>query len=194
MSRTDASGQPFFFGPGIWLTAALAAMLFFGCRRDEGAVLLAPPYADDKIGDVSAVWSDTGEERAFAEGRRLDGPEVRFRYRVDVRNRLEEKVFLRLEEFNLIAADGVAIAKDPARVECALNAGRTTGVLSGEIWVPKRRVQEVRSFRIGHLSVPLGDRARAAYREWLLKGRPGATTEVDAEIGRYAAVPACMAR
>ena len=194
MSRTKA-GCRCLFRSALWLSiGVLSTTTLSSCSRDEGAVVLTPPYADDKIGDVSAVWSNTGEERAFAEGRRLDGPEVRFRYRVDVRNRLQEKVFLRLDEFSLIAADGLEIAKDRARVECALNAGRTTGVLSGEIWVPKRRVQEVQRFHIRHISVPLSERALASYREWLLQGRPGAAAEIDAEINLAAAAPSCMAR
>lgn len=171
---------------------ALLIGLLVSCSHDDTIKLAAPFNDRTVVGDVSAVWSNTGEERGFAAGDRLAEPDVRFSYRVDVHNRLGDKLFVRLGEFQLVGENGLPLATDPVRVECALADGATRGVLAGDIWVAKHATGMVKAFRVSHFAVPLSDRGRALYREWQLQGRPGAAAEIDAEIARYAAMPPCL--
>jgi hypothetical protein len=164
-----------------------------GCS-DKNKVILTPPFdGHAKIGEVTASWQTTGEERAFAEGRKLETPEVRFQYRIDVRNRLEDKMFVRLSEFRLMNAGGGELAKDVRRVDCILSVGDSSGVIRGEVWVAKDAADDISGFGITHFSVPLGEIGRGHYREWALQGRTGDAATVDAEIAGYAAAPACPA-
>src|SRR5512134_3825211 len=90
-----------------------------GCNRDEGKVILKPPFdAKAKVGEVTATWQATGEERAFADARKLAAPQVRLQYQVNVANRLADKMFVRLSDFRLTDKNGVELGKDVARVEC----------------------------------------------------------------------------
>jgi len=163
-----------------------------GCNRDEGKVILKPPFdAKAKVGEVTASWQPAGEERAFAEGRKLAAPQVRMQYQVNVRNRLSEKMFVRLSEFRLTDEDGVELGKDAARVDCVLRVGDSTGVLRGEVWVAKDAADDVSEFAINHFVVPLSEVGQGHYREWVLQGRKGDEASVDAEIVSYAAAPAC---
>lgn len=172
------------------LGIALAA-----CARDTTTEPLVAPFNERTIlGEVSAVWSNTSEERGFAGGTRLQEPEIRFQYRVDVRNRLGDKLFVRPGDFQLVDEHGLALGSDGASVECSLGSGATQAILTGDVWVRKRAVSKVRTFRIARFAVPLNERGRGLYREWLLQGRPGAAAAIDAEIARYAAAPPCPAR
>jgi hypothetical protein len=176
-----------------WLILVVA-VASAGCSRDGNKVILTPPFNDGtKIGEVSAQWENTGEERAFADGRKLDMPEVRFQYRVNVRNRLQDKVFVRLGGFRLVNEAGSEMGKSAARIECVLSVGDTPGLLRGDVWVPARGVRDVSGFGVTHFAVPLSERGRALYREWALQGRKSDAAAVDAEIGAYAAAPACAA-
>ena len=175
-------------------TVLLAMVLVAGCSRDRNAVMLTAPFNDStKIGQLTAVWEDAGDERAFAGGTRLAEPEVRFRFRVDAQNRLGDRLFVRLGNFQLVDATGLGLAAADASIACALSAGTTEGVLSGDVWVPKRTAKNVAGFRISHFAVPLSDRGRSLYREWLLQGRAQDAAQIDSEIGRYAAAPPCLA-
>jgi hypothetical protein len=163
-----------------------------GCNRDEGKVILKPPFdAKAKVGEVTASWEPTGEERAFADGRKLAAPQVRLQYQVNVQNRLAEKMFVRLSEVRLTDKDGVALGQDAARVDCVLRVGDSAGVLRGEVWVAKDKADEVSGFAITHLVVPLSEIGQGHYREWMLQGRKSDEASVDAEIAGYAAAPAC---
>jgi hypothetical protein len=143
---------------------------------------------------VTAEWKATDDERAFADARRLPEPEVRVRYRVDLRNDLEEKVFVRLEAFTLVDTDGLTLGADGAEVACTLGTGAVEGVLAGDVWLPKRALERVQTFRVGQLAVPLSERGRALYREWRMAGQSGAAAAVDAEITGFAASPPCTPR
>jgi hypothetical protein len=163
-----------------------------GCNRDEGKVILKPPFdAKAKVGEVTATWQATGEERAFAEGRKLPAPQVRLQYQVNVQNRLSEKMFVRLSDFRLTDKSGVELGKDAARADCVLRVGDSNGVLRGEVWVSKDAADDVSEFAINHFVVPLSEIGLGHYREWVLQGRKGDEASVDAEIVSYAAAPAC---
>jgi len=176
------------------LTSGALILAFAGCSRDSHTLPMVPPYTDDAEGVITASWNNIGEERAFSGGARLKEPEVRFRYRLDARNDSDEKLFARLAEMQLVDRQGLALASDPARIECTLNSGETPGVLVGELWVPKSNAEAVHGFHVSRFAVPLGTRGVERYREWLLQGRPSQTAQVDAEIAQLAAAPPCAAR
>jgi len=143
------------------------------------------------MGRTSATWTVTDEERAFADATRLDEPEVRVRYRLDVESDLQDKIFLRLEKFAFVDEDGLALGSAVSETACTLAPGRTEAVMSGEVWLGRDASTRISDFRVADHAVPLSDPGRALYREWQLQGRPGAAAEIDAEIARYAAAPPC---
>lgn len=55
-----------FIARGAWFLLFSAT----GCHGDKGKIILNPPFdAKAKIGEVTATWQTSAEERAFAEGR-----------------------------------------------------------------------------------------------------------------------------
>ena len=173
----------------------LPVALLLACSGDPNRVVLAAPFdARAKLAEVTAVWTNTGEERTFAEAARVEEREVRFQYRVNARNRMQDRLYVRLGGFQLAAADGLVLGQDRAGIECTLDTGTTEGVLTGSVWLPKSKVEKVRRFRVSHFAVPLNERGRALYREWLLKKRPEQRAAIDAEIAAYTAAPPCAAR
>lgn len=181
--------------PRLGFVVGVFAALFVACSRDRGEVVLLAPYDDgEKLGAVHATWDNTGEQRGFAGGDRLAEPEVRFRYRVDARNRGDDKVFLRLAAAELLDDSGLPLGRAGEQVECLLASGETRGILSGEIWIPASKVKGVRSLHVRHFAAPLGGRGVKRYREWLLQGRADDAARVDAEIAQQAGVQACAGR
>lgn len=174
-------------------TVAAAGMLVLlaACRRTPDGLPLAAPGDDARLGTVSATWRPTEDERGFANAVRLDEPEVRFRYRVDMHNGVDEKLFVRLERFELVDAAGLTVAAADSTVECTLGPGTTEGALAGDVWIRKRDTDRVRDFRIRRFAAALGEDGRARYRAWLLKGRPGEEAAIDGEIARQAGAPPC---
>jgi hypothetical protein len=174
------------------LRIVIVTLMFAACNRDGTKVLLTPPFNDNtKVAEVAAHWDDSGEERSFAGGRKLEEPQTRVRYRVDARNRLEDKLFVRLSEFRLVGDGGAELGKDEAAIECVLSVGDSSGVLSGDVWMTKRAAQLITGFGITHYAVPLSERAQGLYREWALQGRKADAATVDAEIQKYANAPPC---
>ena len=178
--------------PSRFVAAVALGGLLASCSHDDTIKLAAPFNENTIVGEVSAVWSNTAAERGFAGGDRLKEPEVRFRYRLDVRSKLGDKLFVRLGGFELVGENGLPLGSDQTNVECIVGSGATPAILQGDVWIPKRVAGSVKAFRVSHLAIPLSDRGRALYREWLLQGRPGAAAEIDAEIARHAAAPACV--
>ncbi len=164
---------------------------FAGCHRSPEGLPLTAPGGDDRLGTVSATWQATDDERGFANAARLDEPEVRFRYRVDVHHGGDEKLFVRLERFELVDEGGLTVAAADEAVECTLAAGTAEGTLAGDVWVRKRDAERVRDFRIRRVAAALGDAGRVQYRAWLLQGRPGDGAAIDQEIARQAAAKPC---
>lgn len=180
---------------GVVVGGSVLCIGLAGCRHGGQTVPLTAPF-DERVvvGEVSAVWNSTGEERAFADAVRLKEPQIRFHYRADVRNRSGQKLFVRLGQFDLVDDKMLALGQDAASVDCTLSAGSVEGVLAGDIWVTKGHADKVRGFGLNHFAVPLDDRNRAHYRAFRLQGRPAETADIDAEIARYAAAPPCVSR
>jgi hypothetical protein len=173
---------------------ALALVLAASCSRNPGALTLTAPFNEDtKLGELTAVWKATGQERAFANASRLKEPEVEVQYRVDAQNSMKDPVFVRLGGFELLSGDGLALARDEAQIECALAPGRTQGVLSGSVWIAKSAAAKAGRFDVRRFAAPLGERGRALHREWLRQNRPGQDAAVDAELQAYGSAPACTA-
>lgn len=163
-----------------------------GCHDDSTRLYVTAPFNEEtELADVNAVWRDTGEERNFAESSRLDEPQVRFQYKVDLRNRLEHGLYVRLGGFQLVDDAGLSLGKADDSVKCVLAPGTTEAVLEGGVWVPKRSAKKVAGFRLRRFGVPLSERGRAMYREWLLQRRPEEGDAIDAELAGYAATPPC---
>jgi hypothetical protein len=172
--------------------AVSGLLVLAGCWGDSSGVYVTAPFNEKtELAEVSAVWKNTGEERVFAEASRLDEAQVRFQYRVDVENRLDDKLYLDLGKLELLDEEGLSLGGDTTEVKCVLGAGRSEAVLQGNVWVDKRLAKTVEGFRVDRFGVPLSDRGRAMYREWLLQGRPGEAAKIDAELAVYAGAPAC---
>jgi hypothetical protein len=179
---------------GRFAAAALVA-LAFGCWRDSNGVVLSAPFNDaTEIGRVTAVWKNTGEQRSFAGGTRLKAAEVRFQYRVDVKNELDEPLYVRLGAFELVGEDGLSLGRDETVRRCAVAASAEEAVLEGSVWVAQSAAKQVESFRLRRFAVPLSERGRALYREWLLQRRPGQQARIDATLAAHARAPGCTAR
>ena len=176
-----------------WLLPALALLpVLAACSQgDEGVELTAPFNAETEVADVTAIWTNSGQERTTAGETALKEPEVRVRYRVDVRNRLKGRLFVHLANFRLMDDQGKELSSDTQSAECTVGAGTTEGVLDGAVWVPKSAIDKTKEFRVDHFSVPLSARGRALYRQYLLERRPGAAAAIDAELARYVAAPPC---
>lgn len=182
---------------GFGLAAGLAAAILGGtlaarCSPPGTTSPLTAAFDDGRrVGSTTAVWERTGDERGFAGGARLAEPEIRFRYRVDVTNRTDDKVFVRLSDVALTTDNGLPLVTDSVRRECVLGPGDTPGVLTGEIWVPKGKVDTVAGLNLSRFAAPLGERDLPPYRAWLLQGRPGNEAAVNTEIAAQAAAPPC---
>lgn len=173
------------------VTAIALLLGFVGCHRSPEGLALGAPGGDARLGTVSATWQRTDDERGFANAARLDEPEVRFRYRVDLHNESDDKLYVRLDGFALVDEAGMAVANATDSVECTLGAGTAEGALSGDVWVKKRDAERVKSFGIRRFAARLGDEGRAQYRAWLLQGRGGDEAGVDREIAQQAAAKPC---
>ena len=173
------------------VVAAAMLVVLATCRRTPDGLPLPAAGDDARLGTVSATWQATEDERGFANAVRLDEPEVRFRYRVDVHNGVDEKLFVRLERFELVDASGLVVAAADGTVECTLGSGTTEGALVGDVWVRKRDTGRVQDFRVRRFAAALDEDGRARYRAWLLQGRPGEEAAIDREITRQAAAQPC---
>lgn len=172
--------------------AVSSAILLAGCWGDsDGMYVTAPFNHETELAELSATWQESDEERAFAEGSRLERPQVRFQYRVDVHNLLDDKLYLQLGKLELLDDSRLSMGAATEEVRCVLGAGKKEAILEGSVWVPKDSARKVKAFRVDRLGVPLSERGRAMYREWLLQGRPEDGAAIDAEIVAYAAAPPC---
>ncbi len=167
------------------------AMLGAGCTRTPEGLPIGAPGDDTRLGTVSATWQKTDDERGFANAARLDEPEVRFRYRADLHNAGDEKLFVRLERFELVDGASLPLGSASETVACTLGIGTTEGVLAGDVWVRKRDADRVEDFRVRRFAAALDEEGRARYRAWLLAGRSGEEAAVEQEITRQAAAPPC---
>ena len=147
------------------------------------------PFSDDTVvGELTATWSDSGEERPRAG---TTDRERKVTFRVDAVNYLSDGLALRLRDFRLLA--GGAAIDTAAVADCTLAPGATPRVLAGSVWVAASQARAIGGFQVERLAVPLSERGRAFYREFLLLQRPDAAA-IDAELAAYAAEPPCTSR
>jgi hypothetical protein len=173
-----------------WLRMAPLVLLCAGCTRSQGTIELLAPFSDDTVvGQITASWHAVGDARG-GEAAGADVREVAFH--IDATNRLSEPLYLRLRDFRLVAGDGTAAASS-ATAGCALPPGTTPGVLSGTLSMPAAQASSIRGFRLDHFALPLSERGRAFYREFLLEQRPDQAAAIDTELAVYVSAPACRA-
>lgn len=174
------------------IAATFASIVLGGCWRDSNGVYVTAPFNEaTELAELHAVWRNTGEERAFADASRLDEAQVRFQYRVDVHNHLEERLYLQLGKFELLDDARLSLGSADDGIRCVLAAGKIEGLLEGSVWVAKGSAEKVGGFRLDRFGVPLSERGRAMYREWLLQSRPEEGGAIDAELAVYASAPPC---
>jgi hypothetical protein len=170
-----------------WRGLALVLLTCAACSRSGGTLELLAPFSDDTVvGQVTASWRATGQARADAGG----AAEREVAFRIDAVNRLSDRLYVRLRGFRLIAGDGTA-SSSALIAECTLAPGTTPAVLRGTLWMPAAEVSALRGFQLDHFALPLSERGRAFYREFLLQQRPDRAAAIDAELTAYAAAPAC---
>lgn len=164
-------------GPVSGRGAALALavlVLVAGCRRREEGVFVTAPFNEHtRLARIDVAWEISGDTLGF-----------------DVRaeNRLSDRLYLRLGGLRLLDERGEVVGSSQEFRGCILAAGATDSVLRG---VLPRPAADVEGFEIERFGVPLSDRGRAIYREFLLQSGSGAPAEVDAEIAGYAGAPPC---
>jgi hypothetical protein len=166
----------------------VAALVLAGCARGQSSLPLLAAFSDEsRVGRITATWVATGLPHPATGG----GPAQReLRYSVDLLNESAEPVFVRLRDFRVLAGTAEA-ARAGETVACALRPGPNPGVLHGTLWVGDDRLAALNGFDLNRFAVPLSERGRAFYREFLLGQRPGDATAIDAEIATYTSAPAC---
>jgi hypothetical protein len=168
-----------------WVIAMLL-LIGGGCARSDQTVELKPAFSNDTVvGQLRPTWSPSGAERN-ADGVR----QQRIMLRVDAVNQLADSLYLRLSKIRLVGPDG-PISADETRTECALPPGTTDSVLQTSVWVPVASLDAIRGVEVDYFAVPLSQRGRAFYREFLLHQRPTDGAAIDAEIATYTAAPVC---
>jgi hypothetical protein len=173
---------------GWWVVGCL--LLGAACSRSSDTIELKPAFSDQTVvGELTASWRPDGESRVAAGD---GGTEQRVAFRIDAHNRLSEPIYLRLHDVGLIAPGASPAAGAP--FECTLRPGTTAAIVQGTAWIASGLVADIRGVRVDAFTVPLSERGRAFYREFLLRQRPGDAEAIDAEIAVYAAAPRCQSR
>lgn len=156
-----------------------------GCTRSEQTIDLKAAFSDDTIvGRLAATWHPAEERTSGTVAERA------VTVRVDAVNLLADRLYLRLDGLRLIGPNGPT-GLDQAHSECAVPANGRSTVLQVTAWVPAAQASGIRGIAIEQLAVPLSERGRAFYREFLLRKRGGPVATIDAELDTYAAAPPC---
>lgn len=154
-----------------------------GCQRGQPELpLIAAFSVETEVGRLRPAWHETGATRPGP-----NGVEREIAYRVDAHNALSDRVYLRLGGVRLLGG-GAVVGRDERVRECALAPGETEAVLSGTVWVGAAPPDGI---EVDRIAVPLSERGRAFYREFLIAQRPGDQAAIDAEIAAKSNVPAC---
>lgn len=160
-------------------------VLSAGCTRSEQTIDLKAAFSDDTVvGHLEATWS-AAPERASE-----NGAQRAVTLRIDAVNLLADRLYLRLGGLRLIGPHG-PIGLDESHSDCAVPANGTSAVLQATAWVPAAEASGIRGITVEQLAVPLSERGRAFYREFLLRKRGGPVAPIDAELDTYAAAPPC---
>jgi hypothetical protein len=167
-----------------WRILAFALSACAGCTRSEQIIELKAAFSDATVvAELRPLWTATGEDRAGAQGM-----ERRFILHIDAVNRLSEPIHLRLSDLRVNGGNAAVGTRGLAA--CALAPGLTRNVMQTDVWLPAEAAA-ARAIEIDSFALPLSERGRAFYREFLLQRRPDAAAAIDAEIAAAAAVPAC---
>ena len=165
----------------------LLAMLVLaaGCARSEQTIDLKAAFSDETIvGHLRVAWR-AGQERSGA-----DGAQRAVTVRIDAANLLGDRLYLRLSGPRLIGPQA-PIGLAPTPDACTLAAHGASTVLQATAWVPAADAPSIRGVAVERLAVPLSERGRAFYREFLLRQRGGPAATIDAELDAYAGAPPC---
>lgn len=164
----------------LWTVLAAAAML--ACRRaDPGVPIVAPFNDESRIGRITATWEP-------APG---DSSNRTLQYTVRVENRLADGLFVRLDHFRLQDTAGKSLAVATEKRECVVAGGATEIVLQGKLEIPAGDATRATGFGVDHFGVPLSERGRGIYREFLLQSEKYTAAAIDAEIDGYLQAPNC---
>ena len=156
---------------------ALAGVFLASCRRREEGVFITAPFNDEtRIAKVEAQWEPS------ATG---------LRFEVRVENRLADNLFVRVKDFALLGSGGQSLASGATEKACVLPAHATRTVLSGDLDLGGKPVASIAAFEIDRFGVPLSERGRNIYREFLLQQQVRSAADIDAELAAYASAPLC---
>jgi hypothetical protein len=155
----------------------LLLLISTGCARSGETLPLVAAFSDDSIiGQLDVHWAATGAAGEIT-------------VQVDVVNRLSEPMYVRVRDLVLVGSRAeVAVG---AVIACRARPGTTPDVVRAT--VAAGDLGTARGIRADRFAVPLSERGRAFYREFLLGQRPGDADAIDAEIAAYAAAPECGA-
>jgi hypothetical protein len=160
----------------MWMRLASLALVA-GCSRSEQTIELKAAFSDDTVvGRLGASW------RPAAEPRALD-------VRIEAVNELADRLYVRIQNVRLIGPDG-PIAIPDADSQCTLPAKGKHALIETRARIPVDAAS-IRDIQVDQLAVPLSERGRAFYREFLLRKRGGPVREIDAELDAFAAAPPC---
>jgi hypothetical protein len=170
-----------------WGARTLLALLALsaGCARSEQTIDLKAAFSDDTIvGHLRATWSAAQERTPGGGAQRA------VTVRIAAVNLLADRLYLRVRGLRLIGPNE-PIGLGPPPTACTLPAHGTSTVLQTTASVPAAAAAAIRGVDVEPLAIPLSERGRAFYREFLLRKRGGPVTAIDAELDAYAAAPPC---
>jgi hypothetical protein len=164
--------RPFAFIGLLWIA------LTVGCQRGPSALYITAPFNEEtRLARVDATWQ-------VAEGGQA-------KYSVQVENSLADRLYVRLEGFSLTGAHGKALAQAVGQGACVLARGQKATVIAGDLLLPAEAAGHIDGFDVKRFGVPLSERGRAIYREFLLQSQKFSGAEVDAELAGYQNAPPC---
>lgn len=156
---------------------ALLLLLNASCRRAEQGTFVTAPFNDaTRLARVDARWQVTPTGLHF---------------QILVENRLADRLFVRLAQPSFRDADGNRLGGSDAGRGCVLAPHASDLVLDGDVALSAADANRVASFDVERFGVPLSDRGRGIYREFLLQQRVRTPAAIDEELARYAAAPPC---
>lgn len=165
----------------VGLGTLLLTLLLAACRgREDGLFIVAPFNDETKIAAVQASWRPIGDP---------SGAPDRVSYEVRVENRLADRLYVRLEDFALKDAAGRTIARGQTKRACVLAPHAAQVVLKGELSLPPG--VGIAAFDVARFGVPLSERGRGIYREFVLQSPVKTPAAVDAEIAAYMSAEPC---
>jgi len=159
------------------LVALLLLLATASCRRAEQGTFVTAPFNDaTRLARIDARWQVTPTGLHF---------------QIRVENRLADRLFVRLAQPSFRDADGNRLGGSDVARECVLPPHSSGLVLDGDVPLSAADANRVAWFDVERFGVPLSDRGRGIYREFLLQQRVRSPTEIDAELTGYAAAPPC---